>query len=72
MSKAIINEIVNKHFERIYQNRIKPIIDENGKLEKENEVLRKDCKRYRDMAQKMKKERDRAREVLKELGWLDR
>lgn len=67
MAKLDVDEIVKKHFERIYQNRIKPIIDENGKLEKENEVLRKDCKRYQDMAQKMKKERDRAIAILKEV-----
>ncbi len=67
MAKLDVDEIVKKHFERIYQNRIKPIIDENATLEKENEVLRKDCKRYRDMAQKMKKERDRAISILKEV-----
>lgn len=67
MAKANIDEIVNKHFERIYQNRIKPIIDENDKLEKENEELKKECKRYREMAQKMKKERDRAIAILKEV-----
>lgn len=67
MAKLDVDEIVKKHFERIYQNRIKPIIDENATLEKENEVLRKDCKRYRDMAQKMKKERDRAIAILKEV-----
>lgn len=55
MAKLDVDEIVKKHFERIYQNRIKPIIDENATLEKENETLRNDCKRYRDMAQKMKK-----------------
>ena len=67
MAKLDVDEIVKKHFERIYQNRIKPIIDENATLEKENEVLRKDCKGYRDMAQKMKKERDRAISILKEV-----
>lgn len=67
MAKLDVDEIVKKHFERIYQNRIKSIIDENATLEKENEVLRKDCKRYRDMAQKMKKERDRAISILKEV-----
>jgi hypothetical protein len=67
MAKLDVDEIVKKHFERIYQNRIKPIIDENATLGKENEVLRKDCKRYRDMAQKMKKERDRAISILKEV-----
>lgn len=67
MAKLDVDEIVKKRFERIYQNRIKPIIDENATLGKENEVLRKDCKRYRDMAQKMKKERDRAIAILKEV-----
>jgi len=67
MAKLDVDEIVKKHFERIYQNRIKPIIDENATLEKENETLRNDCKRYRDMAQKMKKERDRAIAILKEV-----
>lgn len=67
MAKLDVDEIVKKHFERIYQNRIKPIIDENATLEKENETLRNDCKRYRDMAQKMKKERDRAISILKEV-----
>ncbi len=67
MVQANIGEIVQKHFAKIYQDRIKPMIDENQKLEKENEALRNDCKRYRDMAQKMKKERDRAIDILQEI-----